>query len=98
MQDIQVMQLPSLGQEDPLEEEMETHSSILSWEIYGQRSLAGYSPWAHKDSDTTKHIWTFTYTKVSYCKIATFCSILNGLLSLHKVHATIVHVFYALKP
>ena len=98
MQDIQVMQLPSLGQEDPLEEEMETHSSILSWEIYGQRSLAGYSPWACKDSDTTKHIWTFTYTKVSYCKIATFCSILNGLLSLHKVHATIVHVFYALKP
>ena len=98
MQDIQVMQVPSLGQEDPLEEEMETHSSILSWEIYGQRSLAGYSRWAHKDSDTTKHIWTFTYTKVSYCKIATFCSILNGLLSLHKVHATIVHVFYALKP
>ena len=23
----------SLGQEDPLEKEMETHSSILSWEI-----------------------------------------------------------------
>ena len=98
MKDMQVMRVWSLGQEDRLEEEMETHSSILSWEIYGQRSLAGYSPWAHKDSDTTKHIWTFTYTKVSYCKIATFCSILNGLLSLHKVHATIVHVFYALKP
>ena len=23
--------VPSLGQEDPLEEEMETHSSILAW-------------------------------------------------------------------
>ena len=56
MQDIQVMQVRSLGQEDPLEEEMETHTSILSWEIYGQRSLAGYRPWAHKDSDTTEHI------------------------------------------
>jgi len=33
-----------------------THSSILSWEVYGQRSLAGYSPWVHKDSDTTEHI------------------------------------------
>ena len=44
MQDIQVIRVQSLGQEDPLEEEMETHSSILSWEIYGQRSLAGYSP------------------------------------------------------
>ena len=24
---------PSLGEEDPLEEEMETHASILAWEI-----------------------------------------------------------------
>ena len=22
---------------------------------HGQRSLAGYSPWGHKESDTTKH-------------------------------------------
>ena len=56
MQHIQVMRVQSLGQEGPLEEEMETHSSILSWEIYGQRSLVGYSPWGHKDSDTTEHI------------------------------------------
>ena len=27
------MQLQSLGQEDPLEEEMATHSSILAWGI-----------------------------------------------------------------
>ena len=27
------MQVRSLGQEDPLEEEMATHSSILAWEI-----------------------------------------------------------------
>ena len=27
------MQIGSLGQEDPLEEEMATHSSILVWEI-----------------------------------------------------------------
>ena len=26
-------QVRSLGQEDPLEEEMTTHSSILAWEI-----------------------------------------------------------------
>ena len=75
MQENQEMRVQSLGQEDPLEEEIETHSSILSWEIYGQRSLAGYSPWAHKDFDTTEHIWIFTYTKVSYCKIPTVCSI-----------------------
>ena len=27
------MQAPSLGQEDPLEKEMATHSNILAWEI-----------------------------------------------------------------
>ena len=27
------MQVPSLGQEDPLEEEMTTHFSILAWRI-----------------------------------------------------------------
>ena len=28
---MQEMQVQSLGQEDPLEKEMETHSSILAW-------------------------------------------------------------------
>ena len=30
---MQEMQVQSLGQEDPLEKEMETHSSILPWKI-----------------------------------------------------------------
>ena len=30
---MQEMQVQSLGQEDTLEEEMATHSSILTWEI-----------------------------------------------------------------
>ena len=33
MQEMQAMWVQSLGQEDPLEEEMATHSSILAWEI-----------------------------------------------------------------
>ena len=33
-----------LGREDPLEECMATHSSILPGEFHGQKSLAGYSP------------------------------------------------------
>ena len=37
------MRVQSLGWEDPLEEGMATHSSVLAWEIHGQRSLAGYS-------------------------------------------------------
>ena len=38
----QEMQVLSLGRKDPLEKEMTTHSSILAWEIHGQRSLVGY--------------------------------------------------------
>ena len=33
MQETQGRQVRSLGQEDPLEEGMETHSSILAWRI-----------------------------------------------------------------
>ena len=33
---------------------MATHFSILAWRIHGQRSLAGYSPWGHKESHTTE--------------------------------------------
>ena len=39
---------------DPLEEEMATHSSVLAGESHGQRSLAGYSSWGHKDLDMTE--------------------------------------------
>ena len=33
MQEAQETQVPSLGQEDPLEKEMATHSIILAWTI-----------------------------------------------------------------
>ena len=36
-------QVRSLGQEDPMEEEMATHSSILPGESHGLKSLVGYS-------------------------------------------------------
>ena len=34
----------SLGQEDTLEKEMATHSSILTWRIPWTEELVGYSP------------------------------------------------------
>ena len=33
MQEMQEIRIWSLGQEDPLEDKMATHSSILAWEI-----------------------------------------------------------------
>ena len=48
------MWVRSLGLEDPLEEGVATHSSILAWSI--QWSLVGYRPWGLKELDMTKNI------------------------------------------
>ena len=38
---------------------MATHSSILAWKIqWVDRSLAGYSPWGFKESDTAERLST----------------------------------------
>ena len=48
-----------LGQEDPLEKGMASHSSILAWDIPWQRGLEGYSPGGSQrirhDSVTNTH-------------------------------------------
>ena len=43
------------GWEDSLEEEMAIHSNILAWKTHGLKSLVGYSPWGHRELDTTEH-------------------------------------------
>ena len=51
----------SLSWEDPLEEGMVTHSSILAGKFHGQRSLEGYSHWGRKDLDMTKPLTLSVY-------------------------------------
>ena len=65
VKDLPAMQetwVQSLGWENPLEDSMAPHSSILAWRSpwteehgYSQLNLAtGYSPWGCKDLDTTE--------------------------------------------
>ena len=54
MQEMQEMWVRSLGREDPLEKERQSTLVFLPGECHGQRSLAGYSPWHCKESDTTE--------------------------------------------
>ena len=49
---MQETQVQSLGQEDPVEKGMATHSGILAWRI--PWSLAGCSPQDRKELDTTE--------------------------------------------
>ena len=43
----------SLGQEDPLEKEMATHTSILAWEILWTEEPGGLQSMGLQESDTT---------------------------------------------
>ena len=76
MQEIWVQ---SLGQEDPLENEMATHSSILAWEIPWTEAthssiLAWEIPWTEElgrlqsmgsqESDTTEQLSTTAQTRL----------------------------------
>ena len=55
MQEMQETQVRSLGWEDPLEDSMATHSSILAWRIPWSEEPGGlfWSPWGCKVLDTT---------------------------------------------
>ena len=47
-------QVPSLGQADPLEEEMSTPSSILAWRIPWTEEPGPVQYMGHKESDRTE--------------------------------------------
>ena len=54
MQEMQETWVQSPGQEDPVEEGMTTHSSILAWRIPRTEEPGRYSPWGHRESDMTE--------------------------------------------
>ena len=55
MQETQEVQIRSLGWKDPLEKEMDTHSSVLAWRIPMDRGAwKAAAPGGHKESDTTE--------------------------------------------
>ena len=60
----------SLGWEDLLEK------GISTGDFQGQRSLTGYSPWGHKESDTTERL-TFTFKVFSRAAVSLCIPISN---------------------
>ena len=51
---MQETQVRFLGQEDPLEKEMATHSSILAWRIPGTEERGGLQFMGSQELDTTE--------------------------------------------
>ena len=46
----------SLDQEDPLEEGMATHSSVLAWRVTWTEKPSALQSMGHKESDTTERL------------------------------------------
>ena len=72
---MQETRVQSLGQEDPLEKEIATHSSILAWEIAWMEG--------HKELDTTKgpqHAQYYMYCCLVSKSCPTLCDPMNSRL------------------
>ena len=54
----------SLGQEDPLEQGIATHSSTLAWKIPWTEEPGRYSPWGRKKSDKTERLHFLSFTSL----------------------------------
>ena len=61
---MQEMWVQSLGQEDPLEKEMATHSSILAWEIPRMEEPGGLQSMGLQKSWTRLNDWACTHVGV----------------------------------
>ena len=51
---VQETRVQSLGQEDPLEKEMATHSSIVAWKIPWTEEPGGLQSWVSKNHTQLK--------------------------------------------
>ena len=54
-----------LGQEDPLEKEIATHSSLLAWRTPWTEEPGGLQSMGHRESDMTERLSTQTHTGTS---------------------------------
>ena len=72
IQEIQETQIQSLGQEEPLEKEMATHSSILAWRIPWTEEPGGL-PTVHGVAKSRTRLSDFTFT---FFFLSLFCLII----------------------
>ena len=78
--------------EDPVEEGMATHSSILAWRIPWKKSLASFNSWCHKESDMTEQM----SAHAQKYRVRVFLIVSdrkNGLGKTPSVYITLVYIF-----
>ena len=70
---MQETQVQSLGQEDPLEKGMATHSNILAWKIPWTEEPDGLQSIVSKELDTTERLSTLTVSLEKIPRILMSC-------------------------
>ena len=73
MQEMQEIQVQSLGQEDPLAEEWKPIPVCLPGEFFGQKSLVGYSPQGRKELEMTEATEHSTALSKEEGKVQNYC-------------------------
>ena len=88
MQETQETEVPSLGQKDPLEKEMATHSSILAWEIAWTEEPSRLHPMGSQKSWTRLSEHTHAHLRVTQLLLIFFITISETSLnpSDHRLH------------
>ena len=76
---MQETQVQSLGQEDPLEKEMATHSSILSWEILWTEEPGRLQLMECQRTDTTEQLDNNRFINLLEAYVATVPFAYNGV-------------------
>ena len=84
----------SLGWEDPLEKQMAPPPVLLPGKSHGWRSVVGYSPWSHKESDMTVRLHLVLVTLLLRRKVMT--NLDNILKSRDITLSTKVHLIKAM--
>ena len=84
----------SLGWEYPLEKEMAPPPVLLPEKSHGWRSVVGYSPWGHKESDMTVRLHLVLVTLLLRRKVMT--NLDNILKSKDITLSTKVHLIKAM--
>ena len=84
MQEMQEMQVQSLGRGDVLREEMATHSTILAWKVLWKEEPSGLqstgpccSSWGLKESDMTEDRHTHIFFFNSYSSTSNAILLVN---------------------
>ena len=98
---VQEGQVQSLGREDPLEEEVATHSSILAWKIpwteeTGRLQSMGSQRVRHDLATDLEYHGGITFTQLSNQKYATICGPSLYLILHRKQECKLNSLFFSL--